>query len=271
MHHFTAITWDTFPKGPARQEMWQLALPKLALEHDFLLQQLLAITASHMACLYPELGTSYSTQASRYQDKAIQGLRRVVTDITSTNCHAIFAAASLLSISAFATYAEHMTYENSRPTFNNLIEAFSLIRGMHEILRNWEPILLQGPIGQLLQLGMSQMPSPLLARISHNLRMDGVPDNLDENLRDLYQNEVQIFIDCIDHASSMSASAPELRAAMTWPIGMSDRFFCLLRERHPASTGLLDYYCRILERAGSDAWYVKGWGKSVLEDLALGR
>lgn len=34
MHHFTAIAWQILPKGYGRQELWQIELPRLALEHD---------------------------------------------------------------------------------------------------------------------------------------------------------------------------------------------------------------------------------------------
>lgn len=71
MHHFTAIAWQILPKGYGRQELWQIELPRLALEHDLLLHQLLAFSAYYLAYSTPDRRTMFLIQASQHQNLAI--------------------------------------------------------------------------------------------------------------------------------------------------------------------------------------------------------
>ncbi|KAF4120759.1 Fungal Zn(2)-Cys(6) binuclear cluster domain [Geosmithia morbida] len=270
MHHFTTVTYDSLPKGPGRQEFWQLSLPRLAFGYDFLLHQILAITGFHMADLYPERRSALSTRALQHQEKAFRGLCQAVPDLTGTNCHAIFATASLLTISAFAAFTENVAQEGHKPNIDNLMEAFSLIRGMNHILTRYEPILLDGPMGQLLQLGVSRHETPLLASTAISLSKLVIPEDTDPVVRDICQHEVTKFIKFMEYPTS-KAAYPELRAALSWPIVLSEEFVGLLHRRNAVALDILVYYCRILDHAGSCTWYMRGWGRCIHEDIATSR
>lgn len=267
MNHYTAFTWDTLPKGPGREKIWQLTLPEVAADHDFLMHQILAISASHMACVYPQERNSYSIQASQHQNTAIQGLRRVVPNVTDTNCHAVFATASLLSIGALAT---HATQSSQGPTVSNLLEIFSLIRGMHKILKDWEPIIEQGPLGQLLQLGEYDAETPLLRDLTRDLARLEVSSDVDLSTQLILKNEASMFVECIVFACRKS-HLPELRALNIWPIYFSDDFFALMQSRQGDAMTILEHYCRLLDSVGRDNWYIERWGTYVREDIVRGR
>lgn len=267
MHHYTSITWKSLPRGLELREVWQIDLPKLAFSFDFLTHQILAISAAHMAFLHPDLSNNYSTQASQHQNKATHGLRSILTTIDESNCHAIFSAASLLSIASFAALSNPRT-RHANPGMEDLLQVFLLIRGMHGVLTSYENIIKIGPIGDLLRTGTYQSNTPFLSEIEAELNSMSY-ENMD--LSDFHCREaVSLLLGWIRHARS-HASLPELRVVMTWPTGLSDGYMECLRERHVPALRILACYCRILEFLGEDHWYLKDWGKSVLAGLAEGR
>jgi hypothetical protein len=48
---------------------------------------------------------------------------------------------------------------------------------------------------------------------------------------------------------------------------MSDDFFPLLRQKHPAALALLSYYCVVFHSAELQYWFMKGWPKGVVQDI----
>lgn len=267
MHNFTATTWETLPQGYKRQEVWQLEVPRLALEHEAVMHQLLAISAYHLAYLQPARRTEFLIRASQHQNLAIGGLRSILPDITQSNCHATFAIASLLSIGAFASSSDALAQAN-QPDVDTMLEVFLLIRGMHHILKNYENVIADGPIGKILRFNACQSDSAQLQKIVQDLqtRAANWEENGNDEVRRDCKESAALLVDWIKYAT-VSADDPELRVTMTWPLELSESFMTLLREREPLAMGILLVYCKVVEAAGVRNWYLSGWGTSVAASL----
>ena len=270
MHHFSTVTWETLPESHRRQKIWQLALPKLAGGYDFLMHQLLALAASHLAFLSPEKHNPHSMQATQHQSEAIQGLRGVIPHVNESNCHAVFATTSLLPISAYAAQAEHIAKGEAGPGINDLLEVFTLMRGMTSILRRWEDTIFAGPLGPLLwQTPDKVRETPFLTNLVECLEDFGTSDEVTElvpELRKLFRDEIRTLIGCVGYATESSLE-PELRVATMWPIFFTDGFIALLRQRQPAAMKVLGFYLRVLDAVGDANWYMRGWGRCISENL----
>lgn len=267
MHHFTATTWQTLPQGYKRQEVWQLEVPRLALEHEAVMHQLLAISAYHLAHLHAERRTDFLIRASHHQNLAIGGLRSILPDITEANCHATFAVASLLSIGAFASSCDGLA-QPDQPAVDTLLEVFLLIRGMHHILKHYENIIADGPIGKILRFNACQSDSLHLQGIIQDLQRS--TENWEEDGGSEITRECKeaadLLVEWIKYATA-SAEDPELRVTMTWPLELSEGFITLLRRREPMAVMVLLLYCKVAEAAGVRNWYLSGWGASVAASL----
>ncbi|KAI9146868.1 Cytochrome P450 monooxygenase ATR2 [Paramyrothecium foliicola] len=266
MHHYTAVTCETLPRGPGREGLWKETLPRFALGYEYLMHQVLAFTSLHMACLAPDGAQKFIILASQHQTQAIQGLRATMSDINSVTCHAIFATASLLSLSAFAMSAEQLSSDHHSPSLNNLLEAFSLIRGMHRILKDWEDIISQGPLHKLLLLTSEHTESRLLDAAVQGLNELAIPNHLDPQVQNMYQDEIGKFAECVRLAQYCSAT-PELRVVTSWPTFFSEELFSLFHKRNITAMVILKHYCYILRSLGAGNWFFKGWGTHVLKDI----
>ncbi|KAK2590013.1 hypothetical protein QQS21_012311 [Conoideocrella luteorostrata] len=266
MHHFTATTWQTLPKGYQRQEVWQIAVPKLALEYDFVMHQVLAISAYHLAHLSPVRQTALVIRASQHQNLAIRGLRTVLPVISDTNCHAAFAVASLLSIGAFSSSSGKLA-QPGQPNVDMLLEVFLLIRGMHHILKEYEHVIAEGPIGKILQqTNRSGVESAQLRNVVHELESVAMDCSRGGNAEGETRVAALILVKWIKCAVGY-AEDPELRVTMTWPLDLTEGFLSLLRSREPCAVRVLLIYCVLMETAGSGNWYMAGWGRSVKASL----
>jgi hypothetical protein len=268
MHHFTATTWQTLPQGYKRQEVWQVEIPRLALRHDFLMHQLLAISAYHLAYIHHERRTALLICASQHQNLALSGLRTALPDISDGNCHAIFAAASLLSIGAFASSSDGMA-QPRQPTVDTLLEVFLLIQGMHQILKNYKSLIADGPIGKILQFSTGRTDSVFLTGIVEELQLMMETWNAEGSDSPTHEcrESVNQLVYWIKYATS-SAESPELRVTTMWPLELNKTFMNLIHQRASPAVCLLRVYCKIVEAAGSRIWYLSGWGPSIAASLA---
>ncbi|KAH7129830.1 hypothetical protein B0J13DRAFT_452185 [Dactylonectria estremocensis] len=261
MNHYTSLTSGTLPGASLR--VWQSEIPKQAISYPFLMHQILAVSAFHLASLQPSRSQVHFTQALQHQQHAICGINAEVSNVTSGNCHALFAASSLLFIGAFAasTPALHKTHQCE---MDNIVDIFTLIRGVSGILGSAKEDIRQGSLGDFMDCVPHPVESELL-----NLLLEKLP----EIRQSFHGNSTQALADeaiaglqeSIDRALTTS---PELTVAIIWPMTLNDGFLALLRVRHPAALVVVAHYCTVLHSAGSDYWFMRGWGRCVATAIA---
>lgn len=140
---------------------------------------------------------------------------------------------------------------------------------MHKILKDWEPTLKQGPLRQLLHLGDYDSETALLRDIMRDLACLEISSDVDLSTQMVVKTEASMFIECILFACQKSES-PELRALNIWPIYFSEEFFSLMQARQEDAVKLLEHYCHLLDSAGRENWYIRGWGKCVRDSIFQG-
>lgn len=267
MHHYSISAYLALPRGLELRHIWTVEVPALALAYEFLMHQILAMSAYHLAYLRPYNRAHYSIIASQHQNDAVRGLRAMLPQVNETNCHALFVTSSLLSITAFGTLSYPGEATDSHPDIDDFLDVCLLIRGMSHLLDSHLDFIEWGPLNKFLSLGTHESITPLLMSITDRLKKLRIPANEDVGAQTVCQAEVTTLIQWIDHAC-ISSEVPELRTSMTWPIGMTEGYLDLLRRRHPAALIVLGYYCIILNSAGSRFWFLKGWGESILKDAS---
>lgn len=146
LHHFTSVIYLTFiPKNEAHAHCWQVHVPDLAMEHTFLLDGVMAISALHLA--YLETGTRklWLQSALRYQDLTLAGLNRALSNIGSENCEAVAICSIfvlLLNIAMPGICDD--TSETSRNPITDLLGLRKLLEGIALIITQSEVVLSNG-------------------------------------------------------------------------------------------------------------------------------
>ena len=259
--------------------IWQSDIPKLAFAHPFLLHQVLAMAAFHLAYLAPGPGPlrrQHLAQASHHQNSAIQGIRGALADLTPDNCHALFPASSLLSVGALAERAEPFLHDSDAgggtdpPTIEHLLDVFLLAKGIGSVMGSSASLLFKGPLRGLLASTATEGPHPALERLMvqlHNFsdRLGALPPETKHT--ETIRAAVVAFVQATQGALSMT-DHPEQHLIGAWPMMVTDEFIALLRRRNQMALALLAYFCVIMWHASKlGCWFVDGWGLRVLREI----
>lgn len=266
MNHYTSLTSSTLPGADRRT--WQREVPTEAVAHPFLMHQVLAVSAFHLASLDPSQSQTHLSRAFQHQHHAICGIKAEVSDITPSNCHALFAASSLLFIGAFASSTQATTGGTSQREVNSILDIFTLVRGVIAILSSSKEIIRHGIFGEFMQCNDPPARTGLLSLLLERLpriRESLAANPMSHEAQALVEEAIVGLRESVERASTRS---PELTVAVVWPTTLSDGFLALLRVHHPAALVVVAHYCAVLHVVGSEFWFIRGWGRRLIDAIA---
>jgi hypothetical protein len=255
MHHYTAHAHMTMPGLETAKQIWGFAVPQEGFKHPYLMHSILSFSANHLAYINLSRASYYQVLASTHQSAALTGLNSALADLGPSNCHALFASASLTIMNAFA---DARTY-----SMEVLIEIFQLLRGMSFVLNTAVPWIENGPFAAIIRPSNGDQihkPSALLSSFLVEIQAASYPTPSESaesqasriKAAEQLRQTLQYSIDTSGH--------PALRAAMTWPTRLEADFLESLKAgTDPKVRELMKLYCRLLEFASSEWWFVSGW------------
>jgi transcription factor-like protein len=263
MNYYTSHTYATLPG--ATQTTWKDDVSREAVDHPFLMHQILAVAALHLASLdvdAPRKSASL-TRAYRHQHHAIRGIGDAVARISPDNCHALFAASSLLLISSFAATAATA----GARLLDGVLDIFGVVRGLGGIVNSHRDAICKGALRAFMQCGYHPPRVPLadvlmarLLAMSGRLGQDSVSGET--------RAAVDGAVSAMKGAVSSTGASLELNMAVIWPMTLDDGFLDLARVRHPAALVVMAHYAVVLHSLGSKFWFFRGWGSALVSEIA---
>jgi hypothetical protein len=250
MHHYTAHAYLTVPGNDQAKQTWGFLVTQEAFRHKFLMHCILAFSASHLAYIEPQSRSKYRIEASSHQSTAIAELNRVLPNITPSNCHALFAATSLITLTAFA--------ESASNTVDALLEVFQLLRGMNLILKDNQDIIWNGPFSSIFRHAPdpARPLPPLLSSCMVQLRL------LMEDIRlrsPVAYAAAEHLLESLQSGIDTSAHIG-MRAVMLWPIKVDQQFIDAIGvKRDEYVVKVMQQYLRIINLAAAEFWFMSSW------------
>ncbi|KAK3988743.1 sterol uptake control protein 2 [Cladorrhinum sp. PSN332] len=281
LHQWSTSTFQTIVEPDATpniRRLWQVEVPQMSFKHTFLLHQILAISAYHLAYLRPESCQQYCLRASQHQNVAIKTMRDELSTVTPENCHALLVASGFLftSVLAASQFESASAVPAPSPSVDDLIDVFVLIKGIRGLLDTSETVLAAGPLRELFAVyNVPDKGNLMLDRIIKQLDMflhclrdikiDS--EDLDQKTTGIMETTtrclMQMIRDAIAHCTD-----PEHRIVTSFPIMMPDEYVPLLRQKNQLALVLLSYYCVILHACELRFWFMKGWSGAVMMDIS---
>ncbi|KAF2259387.1 hypothetical protein CC78DRAFT_475690 [Lojkania enalia] len=272
MHHWTTEAYITLTPRENVQQMWCIVAPKQAILHHFLMHEILAYSALHLAYLQPDQRRPFYALGIHHQDLALRAMRKMIPNMTAENAGALFATASLVTVSVFASTeleAQH-SGSSSNSTIEDLLDIFALIQGIDTILSSSSSIVNEGPFALLLGNHTTEVrPQPIfqdlvdrLPAFSSIIECKTFDANTKKQTLDLISSLKSIF----DWAMAPRRADRELGLVFIWPIKLTSHTE-LLRTGHPAALVLLALYTVVLRAAEPFYWFMEGWADRVLNAI----
>ncbi|KAF5013761.1 hypothetical protein FDECE_259 [Fusarium decemcellulare] len=249
MHHYTAFTCRTLPQSNDHLRIWQIEVPKSGHSYPFVMHQILALAALHLGYLGSgnRHQQRYALDASQHQIKAVSGIRKSIAHVINDNCEALFAASTLLIISAYASFPRTKDWleDSGTPCISDILGIFSLIRGMNAILDiGSNHALHNGTFAPSFQREPMAESMPILESLLQQVELFRIQIS-SYRYADTLSREIEVLVHWIRRCSA-TMTQPERRITMTWPIDMSTEYISLLRRRDAASLALLAHHCVVV-------------------------
>lgn len=275
LHFYTTVTCFTLTDKPERQHVWQHVIPKIAFSHHFLLYGILSISALHLSHLASERRDSLVVDASTYHTTALPMFLSALSNISSQNCNACSAFATLLVVYKWASCSDtdHLFFGDTPAEVEaDTMEWVQLLRGAGTVISNYYQEIMQGPLRAILQwdntaeLAAETSPEDSarftcleqLWDISPTPFTSDEVDALKEALRWL-----KITYTMMTRPTDRADSASD---ALSWPIRIPDLFLLMVQQRQPAALVVLVHYCLLLNRVG-DFWWIRGMSRHLLQKI----
>lgn len=295
MHLWHTRTGRTLGRGKGEQEeYWTLHVATLALECEWLMRCILAMTAVHSAYLGIRNGASKETirkdhnAALRHHFAGLAGYRRALACGVTVDSAVQFAASGrLLGLSFGAGVVadqwleNHSNPESPRDVFNRSIlgplEFAILVRGSVEVQLSAQNVLAEGTPFKipLYILKAFSYPSPISDDAELDPRLSAcakAASSLKRPTTDSEALESALASLSFCYSGGILEGEPvnENRLWMhgqCWPRLVSETYLLLLQADDPAALVVYAHWCLLIKRLEPLSWYLEGMSMRMVEAI----
>jgi Fungal specific transcription factor domain len=265
MHHWASRTRSVIPCQPRSENVWRDFVTNQALEYDFLLHALFAVSAFHLAATEAEDRQIHKDLGMEHHSLSISLAQPALKDINTNNCHALFAFSCFTAIVSFAT--PHLTTPKALDPLKEVIDGFLLWRGISAVVESCFEAIAQGPMGTLFYLPDHKRPDHLAEDMKQSLQvLEERKDALDadDTAKQGYAGAIGqlyiLFASCTGSHEEFNSET----AVFGWPILVPREFIDTLWKSEPMALAILAHYAVMLHRI-SHAWWAASWGLALVE------
>ncbi|ORY17171.1 hypothetical protein BCR34DRAFT_62686 [Clohesyomyces aquaticus] len=270
MHHWTTEAHLSLSGRQDIQLMYQVVAPKCAITHQFLMHELLAYSALHMAYSRPDQRKAYYALGSHHQDLAIRCMRQVIPNMSEQNAPAMFITSSLLPLTVLAINSLDVSRTNLQSSpIDELLDVFALVQGMHSIIGSTRDVVRNSPIGIIMtDHPMGTPVVPLIDEAYHRITdlrtliESRFPE--EDDVRTECLNAIAAFREHTQQIGAPNIDNRELRMLFLWPCKLSSNYLNMLRQKEPVAIAIMAYYATILSAAESKNWFLNGWAERII-------
>jgi len=262
MHHFTAITSQTFSDTPEQKLAWQLAIPSLAYDEQCLMDAILAVSALHLRALQP--GDQALIRASHgYMASALAQYSLLLNrGVSAFNAEALFSTSALIAFQASASrrFDEDGGYTIPLAWFHSFQGVKTVVMASWQWLRTSDriyPIINSQPALSLnLDPERKSFFAPLLEGMEEQL--EALPESQRAETRQAYEHSVAFL--------NWSHQLPARNRILGFAATVSRRFVELLDQQDPRALVIASCFFA-LTKVVDDVWWLQGIAKKEVNGI----
>ncbi|KAJ5779865.1 hypothetical protein N7457_007585 [Penicillium paradoxum] len=268
MHQFSTETFKSLCSSTAEYHVWQISIPRLALQYDFLMNGILAVGALHIAAtIEPPASLVYIDTALQYHNLTFAPYRAAVDSINPLNCEAALAQSIITTVVGIALPKVTAARGETLSMTENIVVVFELLQGVKKIHR----------------IGESWMKLELFSRRRNYWDTGSI--NLDDDTREALErlgmlndktlassdpDQHQVNKDAIvylRHFSMRAANCPDAANVLAWLAMIDKEFVDNVRRRQPLALLILMHWGVLLGELDGQHWWARGSGRVLVSEL----
>ncbi|KAJ5813578.1 uncharacterized protein N7503_000328 [Penicillium pulvis] len=233
---------------------------KAGLKSSYLLYELLAISALHLASLNPTRSDLHWHQAITLQSRALAMFNSEYKAINETNCVDILLFSSILGHHLLADTLAKRDPGGLEAFMRNYIHCIEIHRGIHTIAMTAWPQLVKSELEPILSASSRfTSRSPRGCECQRIFELVDTCEGLDHDGKEACQLMIRHLQVGLDAAATEQQQGYRHYMIYTWLMLAPPKFIDLLYERRPEALILLAYYA-ILLHYGRNMWQVRDAG-----------
>ncbi len=237
-----------------------------ALAAPYLMYELLACSARHLAHMRPERSTSYLDQAAAFRTHAISIFTAKLIDVDEINCVPVLLFSSGLGYHLLADALSYREPSGLDAFISHYVQFVTTHRGVYNIAISQWSLLMQSKLGPILKSSASFTSlTPTGKDCQRVLEMVDRTLDLSAEENEACKEAIQYLQVGLDAGSpdrNFEAANPH-QMILEWTMLISPTFTSLLAAKKPVSLVILAHYAIMLHR-GKDLWQVGDAGAYIL-------
>ena len=258
--------------------VYQLELPRLACQHEYLLDAMFALTSCHLAYENPSEAAGYVADAVRYQARALETYRRKLETLSPEDCQGVFHASALFGVLAMAFRSVDPESATAIKPTETMTQSAQLWRGTALVLRASQQMLGPETYNTSFQMPIWDMRSGsndtscqaqiYLDKLRARARAGDLvrPSSPDEIPGDPI-NHCEIYLEALDMLQELfQANRLEHSRIVAWIIMVPAQFMELLMQEQPLALAIALLYSVVMEEM-EDYWWARPFRHQLVDQL----
>lgn len=289
MHQYSTSTYHTvaLQQGALRLHGpigYQIDIPRLALENDYLLDCIYALTSLHFAHLRPTESHTYLQDAARYHTRSLAACREGLTMLDAPNAIALYYTSALLGIVHLAFRAVDPNNAASQKPSDTLAQMSVMWRGTYSVILATKEVVSPEDYNALFPPPTWDMRngSPLgtqsrvfFERLRDRANMESQsPIPLDQNgsispCRETSMTDRRsVYLETIEMVQALlNAHDLEHSRVLAWLVICPSPFMDLLAQQDPLASAIVLMYS-VAMRNMDEFWWAKNLRRDLVDELA---
>lgn len=248
--------------------VWQVIIPRLALQYDFLMNGILALASLHIATtIGPPTSLAYIDTALQYHNLTFAPFRAAIDNLTPHNCEAVLAQSIVTTVIGIALPRVTAARDESSNMTENIVVVFELLQGVRKIIaigRSWIKLTLftrQKDLGESDAMGLDYETGTALDRLA-TLN--------DETLASIDTDQYRINKDVIvhlRHCFTLFANSSDPANVLAWLAVVDKEFVDNVRRRQPLALLVLMHWGVLLGELNGTWWWARNSGRALVSEL----
>jgi hypothetical protein len=267
LNNFTTSTYNTLSNDSTLRNIWKSAIVRKALNCEFVMRTLLAISATHIAQHRPAQRHHYLSHAIAYHDLASRRAISLMGELLPENLEDLWIFSVLTMY--FALGGPRDTSPSPLQVGDNILpEWIFLFNGVHQIFQALQLSSYSGILSPILKHGMecweaAHQPEHQGANILHELYAQVNATVSDEGEREIYAHAIRELRCQLSYVFSSRSHELDIIDAFVWHFAMAESFMPLLRQGRQEAVAIFAHSLLIFSTVNSSRW-LNGWDTSLL-------
>ncbi|KAJ6007254.1 hypothetical protein N7540_011230 [Penicillium herquei] len=265
MHQFSTETYQSLCVSKSETRTWQILIPRLALQHRFLMNSILGLASLHIATIRgSQDARSYIDTGLEYHSVSLEPFRNLIDHITPDNCDAAIAQA-IVTTAISLTLPQLTAGRENTFRIHNILTVFELLQGVKRIFTLSQPWinleLFSKGIFWKDKLGILDIDTDAALKQLVVLNQQATINSSSVHPR--------VNMDVINHLRycfMKFSCSPDPAPVLAWLAAVDKDFIQNIRRREPFSLLILAHWGILLKELDEQRWW---WARDSGRELVL--